>query len=93
MPLRRSQATELVAVTASLDTGLADALLDRAFARKPTSLILVEAASFRPGGAPPLRDPALLRLQAGGIPVAVLRQGDDLAAKLSGFEEVASASG
>ena len=86
-------ATELVAVTASLDAGLADALLDRAFARKPTSLVLVEAASFRRGGAPPQRDPALLRLQAGGIPVAVIRRGDDLAAKLSGFEEAVSASG
>ena len=86
-------ATELVAVTASLDARLADALLERAFARKPTSLVLVEAASFRPGGAPPARDPALLRLQAGGIPVAVVRSGDDLAAKLGGFEEAASVHG
>jgi uncharacterized protein (DUF58 family) len=86
-------ATELVAVTASLDAGLADALLDRAFARKPTSLVFVEAASFSRGGAPPQREPALLRLQAGGIPVAVIRRGDDLAAKLSGFEEAVSASG
>jgi uncharacterized protein (DUF58 family) len=87
------QATELVAVTASLNAGMADALLERAFARKPTSLVLVEAASFRAGGAPPGRDPALLRLQAGGIPVAVLRSGDDLAAKLSGFEEAVTAHG
>jgi uncharacterized protein (DUF58 family) len=86
-------ATELVAVTAGLDAGLADALLERAFARKPTSLVLVEAASFRPGGAPPGRDAALLRLQAGGVPVAVLRRGDDLAVKLSGFEEAVSAGG
>ncbi len=86
-------ATELVAVTSSLDAALADALLERAFARKPTSLVLVEAASFRPGGAPPGRDPALLKLQAGGIPLAVLRHGDDLAAKLSGFEQAISANG
>jgi uncharacterized protein (DUF58 family) len=86
-------ATELVAVTATLDAALADALLERAFGRKPTSLVLVEAASFRPGGAPPGRDPSLLRLQAGGVPVAVLRRGDDLAAKLSGFEEAVSAGG
>ncbi|MEP6910702.1 MAG: DUF58 domain-containing protein [Actinomycetota bacterium] len=86
-------ATELVAVTGALDAALADALLERSFARKPTSLVLVEAASFRPGGAPPAKDPALLRLQAGGIPVAVVRQGDDLAVKLSGFEEAISAHG
>ncbi len=86
-------ATELIAVTASLDAALGDALLERSLARKPTSLVLVEAASFRPGGAPPSRNPALLRLQAGGIPVAVLRQGDDLAAKLSGFEEALAARG
>jgi uncharacterized protein (DUF58 family) len=86
-------ATELVAVTATLDAALADALLERSFGRKPTSLVLVEATSFRPGGAPPGRDPTLLRLQAAGVPVAVLRRGDDLAAKLSGFQEAVSAGG
>ena len=86
-------ATELVAVTASLDATLVDALLERSFARKPTSLILVEAASFRAGGSPPAKDPGLLRLQAGGIPVVVVRSGDDLAAKLSGFQEAVSAHG
>lgn len=87
------RATELVAVTASLDARLADVLLERSFARKPTSLVLVEAASFRAGGAAPAKDPVLLRLQAGGIPVVVVRSGDDLAAKLSGLEETLSAHG
>jgi uncharacterized protein (DUF58 family) len=86
-------ATELVAVTSALDAALADALLERSFARKPTSLVLVEAASFRAGGASPAKDPALLRLQAGGIPVAIIRSGDDLAAKLSGFAEVVASRG
>jgi uncharacterized protein (DUF58 family) len=80
-------ASELVAVTSALDHALADALLERSLARKPTALVLVEAASFRTGGAPAGREPALLKLQAGGVPVAILRSGDDLAAKLSGFEE------
>ncbi len=86
-------ATELVAVTSALDAALADALLERSLARKPTALVLVEAASFRSGGAPPRKDPALLKLQAGGVPVAILRSGDDLAAKLSGFEEAFPAHG
>src|SRR6266540_6830233 len=82
-----ASANEIVAVTASLSAGLVDALLERALARRPTSLVFVESASFGPEGAPPLREPALLRLQAAGVPVAVLRRGDDLAAKLSGFEQ------
>ena len=86
-------ATELVAVTSSLDAALEDALLERSLARKPTSLVFVEAPSFRPGGAPPGRDPALLKLQSAGIPVAVLRSGDDLGVKLSGFEETVAARG
>jgi uncharacterized protein (DUF58 family) len=90
-PQRR--ANELVVVTASLGIELTDTLLERALARRPTSLVLVEAASFRPGGAPPAREPSLLRLQMAGVPVAVLRRGDDLAAKLSGLEEAMTAHG
>ena len=88
-----TQAMELVVVTALLTPSLADALLERAFARRPTSLALVDAASFGPDEAQPLRDPALLRLQASGVPVAVVRRGDDLAAKLSGLAEALAAHG
>jgi uncharacterized protein (DUF58 family) len=87
------QAVELVVVTAALEPQLVDALLDRAFARRPVSLVLVDAASFNGGEAAPLREPALLRLQAGGVPVVALRRGDDLGAKLSGLEEARAASG
>ena len=87
------QAVELVVVTAALEPQLVDALLDRAFARRPVSLVLVDAASFNGGEPVPLRDPALLRLQAGGVPVVVVQRGDDLAAKLSGLEEAHAASG
>jgi uncharacterized protein (DUF58 family) len=86
-------AAELVVVTGALEARLTDALLERALARRPTALVLVETASFGPNGAPPARDPALLRLQAAGVPVATIRQGDDLAAKLSGFEEAYTAHG
>jgi hypothetical protein len=72
---------------------LTDALMERALARRPTSLVLVEAASFGPDRTAPARDPALLRLQMAGVPVAVVRRGDDLAAKLSGLEEALTALG
>ena len=88
-----ARANELVAVTASLGLELTDALLQRALARRPTSLVLVDAPSFRAEGAPPTREPALLRLQTAGVPVTVVRRGDDLAAKLSGLEEALSAHG
>jgi uncharacterized protein (DUF58 family) len=86
-------AVELVVVTAALEPQLVDALLDRAFARRPVSLVLVDASSFNGGEPVPLREPALLRLQSGGVPVVSLQRGDDLAAKLSGLEEVRAASG
>jgi len=88
-----AHAFELVAVTSSLSMELTEALLERALARRPTSLVLVEAASFLPEGAAPARDPALLRLQMAGVPVAVIRRGDDLAAKLTGLEQALTAHG
>ena len=88
-----ARANELVLVTASLEPAVTDALLERALARRPTSLVLVDAASFRPGGAPPARDPALLRLQTGGVPVSVVGRGDDLVAKLTGIEDQRVAHG
>jgi uncharacterized protein (DUF58 family) len=87
------KAAELVVVTGALDARLTDALLERALARRPTALVLVETASFGPTGAQPARDPALLRLHAAGVPVATIRKGDDLAAKLGGFEEAYAAHG
>jgi hypothetical protein len=63
------------------------------FARRPAALVLVDAASFNGTEPVPLREPALLRLQSGGVPVAVVQRGDDLAAKLSGLEEAYAAHG
>ena len=86
-----AHATELVAVTASLTPDLANALVERALARRQTSLVLVDAPSFQRREPVPLRDPALLRLQAAGVPVAVVQRGDDLVAKLSGIAEAIAA--
>ena len=80
----------LTVVTASLDGALLDRLLQRALARHSVSLVFVDAASFAPG-APRERHPALLRLQSVGVPVAVLRRGDDLATALSAPQAAAVA--
>jgi uncharacterized protein (DUF58 family) len=75
------RALELIVVTARLTSSLADRLVQRHLSRRAVSLVYVDPSSF--AGAPPRREPALLRLQSVGIPVAVVRRGDDLAAALS----------
>ena len=71
-----ARSLELVVVTSRVDVPLADRLIQRALSRRGVSVVYVEAV---PGPAP-----QLLRLQAAGIPVAVIRRGDDLAAALAG---------
>jgi len=85
-----ARALEVTVVTAQLTAPLVERLAQRALARRGTALVYVDAASF---AQPPsvAVEPALLRLQAAGIPVAVLRRGDDLAAKLARGREAASA--
>ena len=77
-----ARALELAVVTARLEPGLVDRLVQRALSRRRVSLVYVDPASFN--GAPRRREPLLLRLHAAGIPVAVVRAGDDLAACLLG---------
>jgi uncharacterized protein (DUF58 family) len=88
-----AHATELVVVTAGLRPRVADALLQRAHAHRPASLVLVDGGSFRREPAEPLREPLLLRLQASGVPVVVLRRGDDLKVKLSALQEALAEHG
>jgi uncharacterized protein (DUF58 family) len=77
-----SRALDLAVVTARLAPELVDRLVQRALARRGASLVYVDAASFANGSAVRRPEPALLRLQAVGVPVAVIRRGDDLAACL-----------
>ena len=77
-----ARALELAVVTARLEPGLVDRLVQRALSRRRVSLVYVDPASFN--GAAGRREPLLLRLHAAGIPVAVVRAGDDLAACLLG---------
>jgi len=51
------------------------------------SVVYVEPAGFN-GGARRV-EPGLLRLQAAGVAVAVVRAGDDLASRLEGALEAA----
>ena len=86
-----ARALDLTVVTARLDPALVDRLLQRAATRRKVSIVHVDAASFN--GAPRRAEPAPLRLQASGVPVAVVRAGDDLASRLEGdiHAEVADA--
>jgi len=77
-----ARSLELVVVTSRVEPALVNRLLERALTRRAVALVHVEAASF--AGRPHRPEPALLRLQAAGVPIAVVRQGEDLAAALEG---------
>jgi uncharacterized protein (DUF58 family) len=75
-----TRALELAVVTARLEPALVDILVQRALSRRSVSLVYVDPASFNGAGRRP--EPLLLRVQRAGIPVAVVRDGDDLASCL-----------
>jgi uncharacterized protein (DUF58 family) len=77
-----TRALELAVVTARLEPALVDVLVQRALSRRSVSLVYVDPASFN--GADRRPEPLLLRVQRAGIPVAVVRDGDDLASCLGG---------
>ena len=86
-----ARALELSVVTAQLPGALVERLVHRALGRRAVSVVYVDAASFRETAAR-RREPGLLRLQAAGVPVTVVRRGDDLKEKLSGAQVGAAAS-
>lgn len=73
-------AVELCLVTSALSSRLSDRLLQRAFARRGTSVVYVDPTSFASGSAslPVEARAQIARLNHVGIPVCVLRRGDDL---------------
>jgi len=77
-----ARSLELVVVTSRIEPSLVDRLLERALTHRGVALVYVEAESF--AGRKRRLEPALLRLQAAGVPVAVVRRGEDLAAALDG---------
>ncbi len=86
-----SRSLELVVVTSRIERALVDRLLERALTRRAVALVHVEAESF--AGASRRPEPELLRLQTAGVPVAVVRRGDDLAAALHGADVAEAAHG
>ena len=78
-----ARSLELVVVTSCVDAALVDRLVQRALSRRGASLVYVETAPLQTTRHP---EPQLLRLVAVGIPVAVVRPGDDLAVVLAGRE-------
>ena len=71
-----ARAFELAVVTSRLDPALVDRVVHRSLAQRRVSVVYVDAPTFAGGRAS--REPGLLRLQASGVPVAVVRRGDDL---------------
>jgi uncharacterized protein (DUF58 family) len=86
-----SRALETVVVTARLSGALATKLIQRALSAHGVSVVWIDAPSF--AGRPTKVEPELLRLQAAGVAVAVLRQGDSLAAVLGAAPALRSAHG
>jgi uncharacterized protein (DUF58 family) len=83
-----SRANELTVVTSGLSPRLVERLAHRALAHHGASLVYVDPASFvgGPSEVPAASDAQLLRLQRAGVPVIILRRGDDLAVRLSAGE-------
>jgi uncharacterized protein (DUF58 family) len=78
-----ARASDLVVVTPALRPTLVEALIARAVGRQRVSVVYVELPSFeRRRHRAVDADGAALRLESSGIPVAVVRRGDDLGAVL-----------
>ena len=88
-----ARARELALVTASLTGPLVDRLLQRALGHLGVSVVWVDAATFAGRTREQAENANLLRLQASGVPVAVLRLGDDLATVLGGVGTLREAHG
>jgi len=84
-----ARAFELALVTSRLEPRLVDRVIQRSLAQRRVSVVFVDAPTF--AGAGPSREPQLLKLQASGVPIAVVRAGEDLAAALSAGVEAARA--
>ena len=76
---RATQAGELVVVTANLEPTALDAILATA-TRRLVAVVWVDSPSY--AGRPTRSATGPLRLSASGIPVAVVRRGEDLTAAL-----------
>ena len=86
-----ARASDLVVVTPALRPALVEALIARGVNRQHVSVVYVDLPSFdggvrRAAGV----EAAVLRLESAGMPVAVVRRGDDLAGVLATATERAA---
>jgi uncharacterized protein (DUF58 family) len=85
-----ARAVELTVVTSALSSRLVDRLAHRALGNHAASVVFVDPAGFAQNASPGALEPAVaahvLRLERAGVPVLVVRRGDDLAARLSAGE-------
>jgi uncharacterized protein (DUF58 family) len=80
-----ARALELTLVTASLSGRLVERMLQRTLGHQAGALVYVDPTSFAAGARLDRQTSGLLlRLERAGIPLVVLRRGDDLASKLEG---------
>jgi uncharacterized protein (DUF58 family) len=86
-----ARSLEVVVVTARLTAALARKLAQRAQSSHGVSVVWIDSASF--AGRPTAVEPELLRLQAVGIPVAVVHRGDELRSVLGGVQVARRAHG
>ncbi len=89
-PKTVERAAQLVLVTATQSQAAAKRLLALS-TRRAVAVVWIDAPSF--AGRPSRAVPALLQLSSAGIPLAVVRRGDDLAAALAAPRKEALASG
>jgi uncharacterized protein (DUF58 family) len=89
-PKAVEHAPEIVVVTATESPAAARRLLDLT-SRRAVAVVWVDATSYV--GRPTRAVPAVLQLSAAGIPIAVVRHGEDLAAALESPRAEARASG
>ncbi|HUZ15665.1 MAG TPA: DUF58 domain-containing protein [Gaiellaceae bacterium] len=84
-----ARSLELVVVTSRLEPGLVRPLLARALSHRPVAVVHVDAPTF--AGRPSTPHAELLQLRAVGVPIAVVRHGDDLREALRGISAAARA--
>jgi uncharacterized protein (DUF58 family) len=89
-PRAVAQAPEIVVVTATASPSAARRVLDLA-SRRAVAVVWVDAGSY--AGRPARAVPAVLQLSAAGIPIAVVRHGEDLGAALEAPRSEVRASG
>jgi uncharacterized protein (DUF58 family) len=86
-----SRALETIVVTSRVSGALSTALVRRVLSGQGVSVVWIDAPSF--AGRPTRVEPELLRLQAAGVAVAVVRSGDSLTAVLGAAPTARSAHG